>query len=135
MDCLRRATRQRAKKRRIVRIIKYICWSDEEFYGAFRFAREDMLKLHRCLRLPVTITCINGQNISSITCLHILLFRLAYPCTLWDLTLQFGYSEGQLSRIIHATLTCIFERWKHLLLPSHLQSMTAERLEMYVDNR
>jgi hypothetical protein len=69
------------KKLPIPRIQKFEFNSfvDEYCYLNFRFHKDDILRLKRCLNMQGTYTCENGVKVSTFEALCITLRRLAYP--------------------------------------------------------
>jgi hypothetical protein len=94
----------------------------------FRFTIDELQTLVTALRLPPTYT-IHRVTVSSLVALTMLLRRLAYPCRLGDLVLEFGYDYTSLSLIINALCTQLAARFY-----THVQmwpGLTPSRVRLY----
>ncbi|KAF7371924.1 hypothetical protein MVEN_00050100 [Mycena venus] len=97
----------------------------------FRFTHADVYTLVDALNLPDVIYCEENRICEDkITALCMLLRRLAYPCRLVDLEVEFGWETSRTSRITRLTAEFLWSRWKHLL---HFDAdrLTPERLAYF----
>ena len=95
----------------------------------FRFAKEDIYELRRCLRIPDELVGINRTRFSGLEGLCILLRRLAYPNRLVYIEKVFGRGVSELSVIVSHMLDFIYQRWHHLLDTLPVAWLTAQRLQ------
>jgi hypothetical protein len=89
---------------------------DKGLITSIRFTRLEVRLLAEALDLPEAIEC--GENHikeDRVTALCMLLRRLAYPCRLVDMEMEFGWEASRISRISRLTASLIWGRWKHLL--------------------
>jgi hypothetical protein len=87
-----------------------------ELIRSYRFTRSEVYLLAEVLDLPEDISCSENQiKEDRATALCMLLRRLAYPCRLGDMEMEFGWETSQISRITRLTAAYIWDCWKHLL--------------------
>ncbi|CAG0896636.1 unnamed protein product [Cyprideis torosa] len=80
--------------------------TNEEVYHNFRFWKEDLVRLHRYLRMPEQFVTGNA-TVSSFEGLLVFLRRMAFPNRWNDLVPLFGLSRTQMSGIFYAVLDFI----------------------------
>jgi hypothetical protein len=87
-----------------------------ELICSYRFTHSEVYLLAEALHLPEDISCSENQiKEDRATALCMLLCRLAYPCRLVDMEMEFGWETSRISRITRLTAAYIWDHWKHLL--------------------
>lgn len=99
------------------------------FKEYFRFERDDIPKLLRCLHFPVQIRIKNRSVETGRNVLLMTLRRLSYPNRLSELVNFFSRSRGELSQFINYGLLHIYKRFRHLLAWD--DRIDREKLELY----
>ncbi|KAJ8916393.1 hypothetical protein NQ315_014603 [Exocentrus adspersus] len=99
----------------------------------FRFEKNDIYRLCAALRMPPYVRTYKGNKVTGLTCLCMVLRRLAYPNRLRDLNL-FGLSPQSMSLIINRGLEIIMNNHSHLIENLQgLQWLNHQRLQLYAE--
>lgn len=88
-------------------------WTEEECYNMFRFRKSDLHVLYNALNLPAIIVLSNGCTCSGQYAFCMMLYRLAYPTTLFRMQTLFGREYSQISRIFNYIINIVYQQHRH----------------------
>jgi hypothetical protein len=103
-------------------------YNDDELKLDFRFHRQALFRIVVALRMPDILRTRDGDVVTSLEALCILLYRLSFPVKLHRMKVIFNRTEGPLSRIINTTLHWITSRWGDILYWDQAR-LTPQKLE------
>ena len=95
-----------------------VFWTSNEdlFLKRFRFRLPHFHRLMTAMKLDGEyFTCDTGKKYPADVCMMVLLRRLSYPCTFWQLATEFGIPSNRLCEIFHTTLDIIYDRYHGLI--------------------
>jgi hypothetical protein len=102
-----------------------------ELICSYRFTRSEVYRLAEALDLPEDISCSKNQiKEDRAAALCMLLRRLAYPCHLVNMEMEFEWETSWISHISRLTAAYIWDRWKHLL-HFNAEQLTPEALSRF----
>lgn len=104
-------------------------FADEECWHFLRFCRTELLQLITLCEFPAVVVCKNGTICSGEHAFCLMLYRLAYPCRLFELQDIFGRDYSQLSRIFKWSIDFMHEKHKHKVEGN--LSWYSERFDLY----
>ncbi|XP_070556688.1 uncharacterized protein [Ptychodera flava] len=110
-------------------------FSDDECLEFFRFAKNDLIRLHDALSLPEKIIGYNGTTATSMEALLILLRRLSYPNRWCDLVQFFQRDEPELSIIFNTIAEHIHREYGHLLTNLDMEWLDPVRFSAVIHDK
>jgi hypothetical protein len=97
----------------------------------YRFLKEHLPYLKKCLGIPQYFILENGVNINGEEALLIVLYRFAYPIRLVSMEDTFGREYSQISRIFNHVVRYVVERCQHLLTIEGQEQVLRPRLSHF----
>ena len=120
------------KEERSVRF-NFAAITDGASWEMFRFRKEYIVLLKQHLRITDLVK-LEWSEFSGLDVLCVFLKRLAYPCRLSDLSIFFGRSESDLSRVIAYVLNHISVNFSHLLQDLNQPYLSVKNLQTFANS-
>ncbi|ETV69613.1 hypothetical protein H257_14752 [Aphanomyces astaci] len=93
---------------------------DADAVLSFRFDVAGVLQLTSLLGVPNVVITSSRDRVTDVEAMVILLKRLRYPITFYDMLSTFGRSREQICRILNHMVAFVFNSWRdHLLQQAH----------------
>ena len=104
--------------------------SEQQFKKEFRFSKQDIPRLLRCLQWPRYFQLSNKYKFSAEICLLMVLYRFAFPSKLSKLEIMFGRAHTNCSLIVSHGVRLLYARFGTRLVEFDAE-LVLQRIHMY----
>ena len=106
---------------------------EAEVYAEFRVRKRDIERLAHALGLPQSFICHQRTKANRIEALCMVLKRYAYPCRYSDMIHRFGRAVPEISMIVTAVETFIYQNHRNKITEWNADLLSPEKLQEYAD--